>query len=57
MKRKPNYGAERAERIRKKAEKKEARLAALSGKEVAEAGPTLVPANNNALPKVHRPGD
>ena len=57
MKRKPNYGLERAERNRKKAEKKEARLAARSKNTDNEAEPILVPANNNTLPKVHRSGD
>ena len=57
MKRKVNYGAERAERNRKKAEKREARLAAQSKNKGAGVEPPQEPANNNSLPKVHRSGD
>ena len=57
MKPKANYRAERAERTRKKAQKKEARLAALSRKKDVEITAVHAPDSDETLPKVHRFGD
>jgi hypothetical protein len=58
MKPRINYRAERAERVRKKAAKKEARLAALTRKpQDTEAGPSETPDDGGSMPIVHRYGD
>jgi hypothetical protein len=58
MKPKINYRAERALRTRKKAEKKEARLAALSKKpEETTVSTDEAPDSGGSLPSVHRFGD
>lgn len=57
MKRDINYRAARAERTRKKAEKKEARLASLARKTEDTPATEKAPVKSSSLPAVHRFSD
>ena len=57
MRRKINYRAERAERTRKKAEKKEARLAALNKKAEEATATKDAPVERSSTPHAHRFSD
>lgn len=57
MRRDTNYRAARAERTRKKAEKKQARLASLARKTEDTLATEKTPAKSNSLPAVHRFSD
>jgi hypothetical protein len=57
LKQRINYRAERAERTRKKAQKKEARLAALVKKSEENIETKKEPEDSGSTPNVHRNSD